>query len=1018
MLSALLVATSMSGTDVLTFTSNQCVTAAGNSFVPQLSADGKRVVFLTTAPNLVTNVGGDWVQLVWRDLASGEMKLVTANANGACCQNESPLAFSISSNGQVVLFRTAANDVVAGDTNGAAEFFIRDMVIGTNQLIARAIDGGTANPSEWVPPPVSAPFTPQLTNSHALLSADARYVAFDSNGRNLHSQPDNNLGRDVFLRDLTTSSNTMVSVSRIHAGTPQSQGESFLTSMTPDARRIAFISTADDIAYGASNTFGDVFVRDLATNYFDSFHRVIGLTNYFVDPYRSIAASISADGRFVALAASSAISGELKLFHYALETQALTSIATNILTNASPLISADGRFVVFTDGTNILRWDAVAGTAQVVTVTTNGSALSSATARLATMTPDANVIAFVAAAAPLHAEASTNRQVYARDMTAGVTRLISLNTNGVACSGVDHFTTVSVSDDGTRFAFDTTASDLVPGDNNKASDVFVRDFVSGTTLLATPALPALPRTTGLGHAYVGANAFSADGRYLTFLSHDSDLVPGDTNSAQDAFVYDLATGLRTATVMNTNNSMFACMSADGKIVAIRQMNNSGYFGGGNGISVHRIVLHNRLATTNQIVVSAGGNFSLPLAPAVDADGSLVVWNGLFISPGTMLVLNSDGTTNFVLTNAEVMLRLRGEPQDAVFTPDGNFLLFYSTGHLTPNAPGDGELFAWNVLTREVRLVSWDSGSAVGVRGPIAISQNSRFTTYTRSLATYSDLYRYDFVTSSNRFITVSAANPAISADGRLIAFESQDRQVYVSDCDTGERSLISINSAGTAQANETARYPTISADGRFVTFLSAASNLVSGTTRWRTRLYVRDRLLGTTTLIASGNNDISVPIPSPDGRTIAFHTVASDLVPGDYNDKRDVFVVKLGVDTDNDGIDDDWERTYFNTLSRDGFADFDNDGASDRDEFLAGTDPTGSGSFFRVLTVTPLGGNSTRVIWNGNPARNYRVEFKDDLSATAWTPLNAPITWNGTTATVTDSTSTNAQRFYRAAQLP
>ena len=108
---------------------------------------------------------------------------------------------------------------------------------------------------------------------------------------------------------------------------------------------------------------------------------------------------------------------------------------------------------------------------------------------------------------------------------------------------------------------------------------------------------------------------------------------------------------------------------------------------------------------------------------------------------------------------------------------------------------------------------------------------------------------------------------------------------------------------------------------------------------------------------ATGNRLSSSPVLSPDGRTVAFQSFASDLVPGDYNDTRDVFVVSLaGPDSDGDGLDDDWEVAYFNDLSRDGTGDFDGDGASDAQEFRAGTDPTNAGSVFRVLTLTTFVG--------------------------------------------------------------
>lgn len=169
-----------------------------------------------------------------------------------------------------------------------------------------------------------------------------------------------------------------------------------------------------------------------------------------------------------------------------------------------------------------------------------------------------------------------------------------------------------------------------------------------------------------------------------------------------------------------------------------------------------------------------------------------------------------------------------------------------------------------------------------------------------------------------------------------------------------------------------------------------------------------------------GNGPSTRPVLAADGRTLVFQSFANDLVTGDYNDKRDIFILKLGgADTDSDGMDDDWEVTYFDDKSRDGMGDSDGDGASDLQEFLAGTDPTNIDSFFRVLTVAPAGGGAKLLFWSGNPQRSYRAEFKDDLGAASWTALAGTISWNGSTASITDpGAGGTTNRYYRVVRLP
>ncbi|MBW3578690.1 MAG: hypothetical protein KY462_13305 [Actinobacteria bacterium] len=143
----------------------------------------------------------------------------------------------------------------------------------------------------------------------------------------------------------------------------------------------------------------------------------------------------------------------------------------------------------------------------------------------------------------------------------------------------------------------------------------------------------------------------------------------------------------------------------------------------------------------------------------------------------------------------------------------------------------------------------------------------------------------------------------ISADGRFVAFTSDlgdlvdgDANglddVFVHDRQTGATELISVSAHGIA-GDLDSRAPAISADGRFVAFSSNATNLVAGAPTCVGRnLYVRDRATATTTTAIPGRcADVRGGVAmSADGRRVAFASPASDLVDGDHNGAVDVFV--------------------------------------------------------------------------------------------------------------------------------
>ena len=216
----------------------------------------------------------------------------------------------------------------------------------------------------------------------------------------------------------------------------------------------------------------------------------------------------------------------------------------------------------------------------------------------------------------------------------------------------------------------------------------------------------------------------------------------------------------------------------------------------------------------------------------------------------------------------------------------------------------------------------------------------------------------------------------------------------------------------------------ITPDGRYVLFRSRASNLFPNDTNGLSDVFLYDTMLHRTILlslnrhgIGTGNLFSGSPLVSADGSTVLFETYAPDLVVGDYNMSRDVMVLRLSrFDTDGDGLPDDWELAYFNGLQRDGTGDFDGDGQSDKAEFLAGTDPTNGGSVFRTITLSPPWSGPVQVLWSSVAGKKYRLEFKESLSDSNWTPVTGDVTATDTTAFKEDPT-TGTQRFYRVRLL-
>jgi len=426
---------------------------------------------------------------------------------------------------------------------------------------ASAADGATDR--------VSVSSTETQSNGGSLpplaTSSDGRFVAFTSDAYNL-VDGDTNEAWDVFVRDRTTGTTSLVSVSSEEA---QGNIDSGGGAISADGRYVAFQSQASNLVPGDSNGRADVFVRDRTTG---TTRRVSVSSSERQAIYPaglpSGHASISADGRHVAFAsgASNLVSGDTnrRIDVFVRDRWTGTTRRVSVSSNQTqanrrsdlPQLSADGQYVAFrSDASNLVSGDTntnedvfvrsrATGTTRRVSVSSNetqgvrmdpvpgGPAISA----------DGRYVAFHSTASNLVAE-DTNGEfgvdVFVRDRAAGTTQLVSVNSN--EAQGDDFSADPSISADGQRVAFRSAASNLVDGDTGQV-DIFVRDQGAGTTSRASVSSGGTPANSSCqdGENICGYPEISGDGRHVAFITDASNLVPGDTNGLVDTFVRDFA----------------------------------------------------------------------------------------------------------------------------------------------------------------------------------------------------------------------------------------------------------------------------------------------------------------------------------------------------------------------------------------------------------------------------------------------------------------------------------------------
>ncbi|MGH7964893.1 MAG: TolB family protein, partial [Candidatus Binatia bacterium] len=269
----------------------------------------------------------------------------------------------------------------------------------------------------------------------------------------------------------------------------------------------------------------------------------------------------------------------------------------------------------------------------------------------------------------------------------------------------------------------------------------------------------------------------------------------------------------------------------------------------------------------------------------------------------------------------------GPSFNAALSDDGMIVTFDShASNLVPNdTNGVPDIFVHFLSTGQTIRVSVDSAGnqGNGVSGDPEISNDGRYVTFESTASNLvpgdtdgglRDIFIYDVLTATTRLLsgTVtgqdhSGGNPAISADGRFVAFNTgaalipNDTNVqvdiYVYDLQTDQLEQVSVDSNG-GQGDGESVVPALSADGRLVAFQSVATNLVPNDTNEQRDMFVHDRQTGITERVSVSSTGAEGDRPSGstsgalsgDGRFVTFLSFSSTLAPGDTNGTIDIFV--------------------------------------------------------------------------------------------------------------------------------
>ncbi|MCI4143941.1 hypothetical protein [Streptomyces sp. MMS20-AI2-20] len=406
---------------------------------------------------------------------AGETVLVSVGLGGAPADGPSERA-SISADGRLVVFTSHASNLVRGDRNDCSDVFLRDLDRRTTVRVNRGLHGAESDGCTSIDP---------------IISADGRYVVYAADSTNL--VPGVRDGRShIYRTDLRTGRTVLVSAAA--DGTP-GNGDSMRPTVSADGRYVAFATSADNLIPGDTPaSVWDTVVRDLRRG---TTVRTSAADDGTPGNAATDGTQISADGRYV-----------------------------TFFSNADNLVAGDTNKKV-----DEFLHDRETGRTTRLSVSPDGVQSDQITIG-GTISDDNRYVVLNSHATNLTADSPDTGQnhIYLQDLSLGTLRLVDKGADGEPAPGGTFW--ASITGDGLHIPMASAGPNLVPGDTNRVRDIFVVDLPAGQLRRVSVAIDGGQADAASYFPDADQSASS-----VVFTSYASNLVPGDDNGAPDIFVH-------------------------------------------------------------------------------------------------------------------------------------------------------------------------------------------------------------------------------------------------------------------------------------------------------------------------------------------------------------------------------------------------------------------------------------------------------------------------------------------------